>query len=141
MKLLKFLFVTVLILCGAGYGVFYFGTNIASEKIMDAVTVELENSGQLKEIKQMVKNDPELKRFIEEGSTIDQKNLPFTTKEQATRALIGKIGLSEIQDIQAKAQKGMSNDEIQELLKDIEGKLTEEEILALKVIAYKEFLK
>ena len=35
----------------------------------------------------------------------------------------------------------MTNEEIQELLKDIEGKLTEEEILALKVIAYKEFLK
>ena len=35
----------------------------------------------------------------------------------------------------------MSNEEIQELLIDLEGKFTEEEILALKVIAYKEFLK
>jgi hypothetical protein len=35
----------------------------------------------------------------------------------------------------------MSNEEIQKLLIDIEGKLTDEEILALKVIAYKELLK
>ena len=141
MKLLKILFLIVLIIGGAGYGIYYVGTNIASEKIMNVVTTELENSGQINEIKQMVTNDPELKRFIEEGANVEKSNLPFTTKEQATRVLIKKIGFSELQDIQSNAKKGMTNEEIQKLLKDIEGKLTDEEILALKVIAYKEFLK
>jgi len=141
MKLLKILLLIVLIIGGAGYGIYYVGTNIASDKVMNVVTAELENSGQLNEIKQMVANDPELMRFIEEGANVESSNLPFTTKEQATRVLIKKIGFSELQAIQSNAQKGMSNEEIQELLKDIEGKLTEEEILALKVIVYKEFLK
>jgi hypothetical protein len=35
----------------------------------------------------------------------------------------------------------MSNEEIQKLLIDIEGKLTDEDILALKLLAYKELLK
>jgi hypothetical protein len=141
MKLLKTLFLIVLIIGGAGYGIYYVGTNIASDKVMNIVTAELENSGQLNEIKQMVTNDPELMRFIEEGANVEERNLPFTTKEQATRVLIKKIGFSELQAIQSNAQKGMTNEEIQELLKDIEGKLTEEEVLALKVIAYKEFFK
>ena len=141
MKLLKVFILIVLIVGGVGYGIFYIGTNIASDKIMNVVTAELENSGQLNEIKKMVNNDPELMRFIEEGANVESENLPFTTKEQATGVLIKKFGLSELQDMQTNAQKGMSNEEIQELLIDIEGKLTEEEILALKVIAYKEFLQ
>lgn len=141
MKLLKILILIVLIICAAGYGAYYVGTNIVADKVMNDVTSELENSGQLNEIKQMVAEDPELMRIIEEGANIEKSNLPFTTKEQATRVLIKKIGFSELQVIQSNAQRGMSNEEVQELLIDLEGKLTEEEILALKVIAYKEFLK
>ncbi|NYF24742.1 EF-hand domain-containing protein [Sporosarcina sp. JAI121] len=138
MKLLKIIILILLVTGGVGYGIYYIGTNIASEKVMSVVTAELENSGQLDEIKQMVNNDPELKRFLEEGVNVDKSNLPFTTKEQATRVLIKKIGFKELQTIQSNAQKGMSNNEIQVLLNELEGKLTEEEIVALKVIAYQE---
>jgi len=141
MKLLKIFILILLIIGGAGYGVYYLGTNIVADKVMNDVTSELESSGQLNEIKQMVGEDPELMRIIEEGANVEENNLPFTTKEQATRVLIKKIGFSELQAIQSNAQRGMSNEEIQELLKDLEGKLTEEEVLALKVIAYKEFLE
>ena len=141
MKLLKILILLLLIIGGVGYGVYYVGTNIASDKVMNVVTAELENSGQLNEIKKMVAEDPELMRIIEEGSNVENSDLPFTTKEQATRVLIKKIGFSELQVIQSNAQRGMSNEEVQELLMDLEGKFTEEEILALKVIAYKEFLE
>jgi hypothetical protein len=130
MKLLKVFILILLMVGGVGYGIFYIGTNIASDKIMNVVSAELENRGQLNEIKKMVNNDPELMRFIEEGANVESENLPFTTKEQATRVLIKKIGFSELKVMQINAQKGMSNEEIQELLIDIEGMLTEEEILA-----------
>jgi len=133
--------VTIIIVAGIGYGVYYFGTATASEKVMEAVTTELENSGQLEEVKQVVNSDPQLKQFMEEGANADESTLPFTTKEQATRILIQKVGISELQSIQSKAQQGMSNDDVQALVKELEGKLTEEEILALKVIAYKELNK
>ena len=85
MRFVKSLFVTIIILAGIGYGIYYFGTNLASEKIMNDVSVELENSGYLDEIKQFVANDPELQSYIQEGANVDKDKLPFTTKEQATR--------------------------------------------------------
>ena len=141
MRLLKFIFITFILIGGIGYGIYYFGTNMASEKIVAEVSSELENSGYLEEAKRVVNNDPEIKRFIEEAAQTDESQLPFTTKEQATRVLIQKIGISELLSIQSKAQSGMTEDELFALLTDIEGKLTDEEILALKVIAYKELNK
>jgi len=141
MKALKILFATIIIVAGIGYGVYYFGTSIASEKVMEAVTTELESSGQLEDVKQIVNSDPQLKQFMEEAANADESTLPFTTKEQATRVLIQKVGISELQSIQSKAKQGMSNDDVQALVKEFEGKLTDEEILALKVIAYKELNK
>ena len=141
MKFIKFLITTVIIIGGIGYGLYYFGTNFASEKVMDVLSEELENSGQLNEIKEMVNNDPELKRMIEDGANVDQSNLPFQTKEQAMRTIVKKVGLSELQTIQSNFENGMSNEEQMALLKELEGKLTEDEILALKVIAYKELIQ
>lgn len=136
MKFFKFLIVPVVVLGIILYGVYYFGTNIASEKVMDAVTTELENSGQIDEIKQVIETDPELKSFIEEAKAADTSELPFETKEEATRVLIKKVGISELNDIRVKVQDGTASKE--EILQEIQGKLTEEELLALKVIAYKE---
>jgi 2-hydroxy-3-keto-5-methylthiopentenyl-1-phosphate phosphatase len=136
LKFFKFLIVPVVVLGIILYGVYYFGTNIASEKVMDAVTTELENSGQIDEIKQVIETDPELKSFIEEAKAADTSELPFETKEEATRVLIKKVGISELNDIRVKVQDGTASKE--EILQEIQGKLTEEELLALKVIAYKE---
>lgn len=105
---------------------------------MEQVAVELNDSGQLESIKQEVNNDPQLKAFIEEGKNVDSSTLPFQTKEQAVRVLVKKFNVSELQELQSKAQSGLTAAEKQQLLNDIEGKLTPEEILALKVLAYKE---
>ena len=141
MKFFKYLLTTLIILGGIGYGIYYFGTNIASDKLMDEVYGELEDSGQLEEIQQLFKNDPEVKKFIEAGANADESKLPFKTKEQAARVLIQKIGISELESIQSKYQNGVSNKEVMEILSEVEGKLTDEEFLSLKVIAYKELNK
>ena len=62
--------------------------------------------------------------------------MPFTTKEEATRVLIKKVGVSELRDIQTQAQEGTISKE--EVIQTLQNKLTEEELTALKVIAYKE---
>ena len=43
--------------------------------------------------------------------------------------------------MQSKYQNGISANEINDILSSLEGKFTEEEILALKVIAYEELNK
>lgn len=136
MKLIKFLILPIVILGIVGYGIYYFGTNIASEKLVDAVTTELENSGQMDEIKQVIENDPSLKSFVEEAENADASKLPFSTKEEATRVLINKVGISELNNIRVQIQDGTVSKE--EVLQDMQNKLTEEELLALKVVAYKE---
>jgi hypothetical protein len=122
-----------------GYGVYYFGTSIASEKLMDAVSTELENSGQIEEVKQYVESDPELEQFIKEAESVDPEQLPFTTKAEATRVIIEKVGITKLSNIQAKVQEGTISKE--EILQTFQENLTTEEITALKVIAYKELYK
>lgn len=138
MKFLKFLFVAVIIIGGIGYGVYHFGTKIASDKVMEKVTAELESSGKLDEVKRLAMEDPQVRKLVEEGATVDESSLPFTTKEQATRVLVQKIGIRELYAIQEQAKQGMSASEQQRLVEDIESKLTEEEIAALKFVLYKE---
>lgn len=136
MKIIKFLVFPLILLAGLGYAAFYFGTNIASEKIMDNVSTELHNSGEIERLKTTIENDPELRSFVKEAETADTSKLPFTTKEEATRVLIKKVGVSELNNIRVQVQEGDASKE--EIMQNLQEKLTEEEVLALKVLAYKE---
>ncbi|HBT71554.1 MAG TPA: hypothetical protein DEB37_04570 [Lysinibacillus sp.] len=136
MRFIKFLVVMIIFLGVAGYGVLHFGTKFASEKIVDTLSTELESSGQKEEIKNTIENDPQLKAYMEEAKTVDSSTLPFTTKEEATKVLIQKVGITELNDIRVKLQDGSMTQE--EALQMVEGKLSDEELAALKVIVYQE---
>lgn len=136
MRLIKFLVVIALFVGVVGYGVLHFGTKFASEKIVDTLSTELENSGQKENIKSTIENDPQLKAYMEEAKTVDSSTLPFTTKEEATKVLIQKVGITDLNDMRVKLQDGSMTQE--EALQMVEGKLADEEIAALKVIVYKE---
>ena len=136
---MKKLFITIVILGAIGYGVYYFGTNVASDKILDSASTELENSGQINDLKAYIESDPELSRMIKEAESADESTLPFTSKGEATRVLIKKVGITKLQEIQSQVQNGTaSKDEVLQVLNE---KLTDEEMLALQVIAYKEIYK
>jgi len=136
LRLIKFLVVIAIFVGVVGYGVLQFGTKFASEKIVDTLSTELENSGQKEEIKNTIENDPQLKAYMEEAKTVDSSTLPFTTKEEATKVLIQKVGITDLNDMRVKLQDGSMTQE--EALQMVEGKLSDEEIAALKVIVYKE---
>lgn len=139
MKFVKVL-VVILILAGViGYGAYHFGAKIASNKLVETVYDGLEDSGEIDKVKKAIENDSELKSFIEGAKTADSSKLPFTTKEDATKVLIKKVGISELNDMRLKLQNGTISKE--KAFKEIQGKLTKEEIEALKVIAYKELYK
>lgn len=137
-KLLK-ITATLLVLLGAAfYGVWHFGTNFASEKILEKVESTLSDEN-LEEVKAYMENDPKVQEIIREAATANPATLPFQTKEEATRVLIKKVGVNRLMDIQESAQNGsISQDEI---LSEIEGKLSEDEISALKYVLYKELSK
>lgn len=141
MKFIKVLFGIVIFLGIIVVAAYYFGPKLVADQVMEKVSVELQDSGQLETIKKEIENDPELQEFIAEGKDVDSSKLPFQTKEEATRALITKFGISEIREIQSKAKDGMTAEEKQEIFNKLESNLTEEEMLALKVLAYKELYK
>lgn len=138
LKFLKILIGIVLFLAILVIAAYYFGPKLVADQVMEKVSIELQDSGQLEMIKQEIENDPELRDFIAEGKDVDTSKLPFQTSEEATRALITKFGISEMQAIQLKAQNGLTAEERQEIFTQLESNLTEEELLALKVLAYKE---
>lgn len=138
MKFIKRFFSTIIIIAIIGFSIYHFGTKFIADKVMDRVSTELNNSGQLENIKKTIENDPELRAFLEEGKNADLSKLPFQTKEQAIKALVKKFDVSELQELQSKAQGGLTAAEKQNLLTDIENKLTADEVLALKMLAYKE---
>ena len=127
---------TLMILAGLGYGLYVFGTNTASEKIVDDYTANLEDSGQMNEVRTMIESDPELLAMMEEAKAADPSTLPFTTKGEATRVLVNKLGVSKLKNLQAQAQSGEASKE--EILQMLKENLTEEEMLALQKIAYEE---
>ncbi|HWJ78173.1 MAG TPA: hypothetical protein VNR61_08840 [Niallia sp.] len=137
----KFLTITtlVLVLLGtAGYTVWHFGTNIASEKILEKVESTLDDEN-LVEIKSYIENDSQVQQIVSEAATTNPDTLPFQTKEEATRVLIKKVGVNRLLEIQEQAQAGSINKD--ELLSEMEGKLSEDEISALKYVLYKELNK
>ncbi|VDG97291.1 Uncharacterised protein [Lysinibacillus sphaericus] len=141
MRFIKKLIMTVVVvvlLVGAAY---YFGTNWLADKAMDQVTTQLESSGQLDSFKQEINSNPEVQAYLQDAKTADRSKLPIQTKEQATRVVLKKFSISELQDIQKKAQSGMTAQEQQQLLQQVEGRLTEEELLSLKVLALDELSK
>lgn len=124
-----------------GIGIYYFGTKMASDKIMEQVAVQMENSGEIENIKQQINSDPELQKLVEEGANAETSSLPFTTKEEAARKLVKKFSPGELKDIQSSVQHGLTEETKQELVNTLESKLTEREMQALKVLAYKELNK
>lgn len=139
MKFLKYLFISVLVLISLGYGVYFVGINLASDKLMEALTAQLENNGELENMKRAIEGDPELRAFLQDAQSVDESTLPFTTKEDAARLLVQRVGISGLQDIQTKAKQGRITRN--ELIHEMEQNLTDKEIMALKVIAYKELYK
>lgn len=137
----KFLTITVIILVllgAAGYAVWHFGTNIASDKIIEKVESTLDDEN-LEEVKSYIENDPMVQEIVSEAATTNPDTLPFQTKEEATRVLIKKVGVNRLLEIQEQVQNGsISKDEV---LSEIEGKLSEDEISALKYVLYKELYK
>lgn len=135
MRFFKILFMLFFIFVGIGYGLYEYGTKIASDKVVEVIAAEMEDHGRLHQLKQTLEQDVEVKQYVNQP-----EHLPFSSKEEAMKKIIQKVGLSTIQEYQAKFQQGMTEQDIQEILENIEGKFSEEEILALKVIAYQELL-
>ena len=137
-KFLTIITIILVLLGAAGYAMWHFGTNIASEKIIEKVESTLDDEN-LAEVKSYIENDPKVQEIVSEAATTNPDTLPFQTKEEAIRVLIKKVGVNRLFEIQEQAQNGSISED--EILSEMEGKLSEDEISALKYVLYKELNK
>lgn len=105
-------------------------------KIVEQVEANL-NAEDKEEVKSYIANDPKLQEIVNEAATTDPDSLPFQTKEEATRLLIKKVGINRLLAIQEQAQNGSIS--VDQVVSEMEGTLSEDELSALKYVLYKEF--
>jgi hypothetical protein len=145
MKYIKWIVVPVLLLAAAGFIAYQFGTAFVADKVVEQVVeqvyVQLQDSGELNNLIAEVKGNPELEKLLTEAEMVGESTLPFTTKEEATKVLLKKFSVEELIEIQSMVNDGISIEDEEVLLSTFEDKLTEEELLALKVITIKELNK
>lgn len=156
MKFVKWIVVPVVLLFVLGFGIYQFGLSFA----IDKVAKELESSGKMDEVREMVKNDPELEKWIKEIETtpefrqmlanqkgqsaagenhanqLEMQKLPFDTKEEAIEEVIDRIGMPKLYEMYDQVQSGTVSKE--EIISEVSKKFSEEEMTALKLIAYQE---
>ncbi|WP_298828325.1 hypothetical protein [uncultured Planococcus sp.] len=125
----------------AGIGIYVIGPDFSADRLVAEATEELRNSGQMEKIVEYVENDPQMLEYIEEAQVAEQKSetLPFQTTGDAAGTVIKKVGITDLAKMKSGVEDGsMSADEV---IQKLEEDLNEEELLALKVIVYKELYK
>ncbi|TFE00056.1 hypothetical protein [Jeotgalibacillus sp. R-1-5s-1] len=135
-KFLTGLLLLTVFLGAGGYAIYYFGTEMAADQVVESVTADMKVSGEMSQVREYIEADPVLSTYVEEAKAAQNDELAFTTRAEATRVLIQKVGISEMRSIQENAQSGNLSE--QEVIQKLEENLSEEELKALKVLMYKE---
>ncbi len=138
MKVIKGMFITALVLGILGFAGYYFINKYMENQAVEYVENDMVNNNDLAVAREYVDNSPTLKNYIAEGSEAYLEELPIQTREEATRMVMSKLSFQEMQQIQSKVSNGMTEQEAMEMIQTFEDKLTDEELLALKAIVYRE---
>lgn len=138
MRFIKFLLKTAIVIVILCVGIYFVGKHFLFDKATDVLFEELEENGQLDQVRSYLDQAPEIKSMLESSANVDPSTLPFTTKEAAVQTVVKKVGVTELYSLQNRYGNGMSQSEQLEALNELEGKLTAEEIEALKYVIYHE---
>lgn len=141
MRFLMTIIVFLIFFSFAGIGVYIVGPDLSADRFVAEATEELRNNGQMEKIVEYVENDPQMLEYIEEAQVAEQESetLPFQTTGDAAGTVIKKVGITDLAKMKSGVEDGsMSADEV---IRKLEEDLNEEELLALKVIVYKELYK
>jgi hypothetical protein len=120
-----------------GFSVYNFLMDYAADKVMDQVSTTLVANEE--EVNKLLE-DPEIKKYLENGEEVPS-NLTFKTKEEAIKVVSKKYSVNEMVKMRDKVREGLTSQEKEEIYNDLQSKLTEEELQALKVVALKEMKK
>ncbi|ALS78326.1 hypothetical protein AUO94_06490 [Planococcus kocurii] len=141
MRFLMTIIIFLIFFSVAGIGAYVIGPDFSADRMVAEVTKEMRNNGQMEKVIEYVESDPKMLEYIEQVEVAEQQDqpLPFQTAGDAAGTVIKKVGITDL----AKMKSGIENGtmSVDEVIQTLEQDLNEEELLALKVIAYKELYK
>jgi len=138
---MKKIIISLIIIIGLSFGVYRLLLTFASDQLIDQVRTEVLTDETINELIEEYEVQSLLASYegnFQEGSSKRKEELPFSTKEEATKLLVSKFSFGEIRDISLKASKGLTTQEQIELEKKVMDRLTPEEIEALLIIGLSE---
>lgn len=152
MRFLMTIIIFLIFFSFAGIGVYVVGPDLSAERFVLEATEKLKDSGQMEKIVEYVENDPQMIQYIEKSEIAEQQvpeqsqqqsqsqqSLPFQTTEDAANTLVKKVGFTNLVKMKSQVEKGTMSTE--DVIDKLEEELTEDELLALKVIVLKELYK
>ncbi|ANU28023.1 hypothetical protein [Planococcus versutus] len=149
MRFLMTIIIFLIFFSFAGIGVYVVGPDLSAERFVLEATEKLKDSGQMEKIVEYVENDPQMIQYIEKAEISEQQqapeksqsqqSLPFQTTEDAANTLVKKVGFTKLVKMKSQVEKGTMSTE--DVIDKLEEELTEDELLALKVIVLKELSK
>ncbi len=149
MRFLMTIIIFLIFFSFAGIGVYVVGPDLSAERFVLEATEKLKDSGQMEKIVEYVENDPQMIQYIEKNEISEQQQapeqsqsqqpLPFETTEDAANTLVKKVGFTKLVKMKSQVEKGTISTE--DVIDKLEEDLTEDELLALKVIVLKELSK
>lgn len=138
MKVISYILLIILTVGLLGLGAYFWLSDIIAERASVEVTDQLDSSLQEDAARQVIEESPVLQEFVEEGESIDRSEAAFQTKEEAVQVIIKQFNPVELMELRNKAEDGLNQEEQAEIVAKLEEKLTEEQLRAIKAIAYDE---
>lgn len=141
MRFLMTIIIFLIFFSVAGIGAYVIGPDFSADRMVAEVTEEMRNNGQMEKVIEYVENDPKMLEYIEQAEVAERQEqpLPFQTPGDAAGTVIKKVGIADLAKMKSGIEDGtMSADEV---IQALEQDLNEDELLALKVMVYKELYK
>lgn len=138
MKIVTYILLVVVTVGLLGYGAYNWISGLVAERASVEVGEQLDSSENTDAARQVIEENPVLKDFVEEGESIDRSQAAFQTKEEAVQVIIEQFSPVELMELRNKAEDGLNAEEQEEIISKLEENLTEEELRAIKAIAYEE---
>ncbi|AQU79694.1 MULTISPECIES: hypothetical protein [Planococcus] len=141
MRFLMTIIIFLIFFSVAGIGAYVIGPDFSADRMVAEVTKEMRNNGQMEKVIEYVESDPKMLEYIEQVEVAEQQDqpLPFQTAGDAAGTVIKKVGITDLAKMKSGIEDGTMS--VDEVIQTLEQDLNEEELLALKVIAYKELYK
>jgi hypothetical protein len=137
----KFL-IFIVIAAGILYGGYRFALSFISDQVFDKMTSQVLTEEVVEELSANPHLVAAFKTYANTAASrsndVSLEDLPFKTKEEATKVVLSKFSVGEVKDMATQMTRGITPEEQAEIEQKVLTRLSEQEIEALLIIGLEE---